>query len=114
VEVELDSTLSRQVLTNIVRNGIEANPRQRVRFSVVVSVLDAAVQIAVANDGVPVPAELSERIFDPYVSTKSGSDNMGLGLAIVRKIVIEHGGDIHYEQRHGAPTFIITLPRVRA
>jgi signal transduction histidine kinase len=114
VEVELDSTLFRQVLTNIVRNGIEANPRQRVRFSVVVSVKDTWVEIAVANDGVPVPAELSERIFDPYVSTKSCSDNMGLGLAIVRKIVIEHGGDIRYEQRTGAPTFVIMLPRTPA
>ncbi len=114
VEVALDSTLFRQVLTNIVRNGIEANPRQRVRFSVIVSVSDGSVQIAVANDGVPVAAELSERIFDPYVSTKIGGDNMGLGLAIVRKIVIEHGGDIHYEQRRGSPAFVITLPRARA
>ncbi len=113
VEVELDSTLFRQVLTNIVRNGIEANPQQRVKFTVIVSLKDGSVEIAVANDGVPVKAELSERIFDPYVSSKSGSENMGLGLAIVRKIVIEHGGDIHYEQRHGKPTFVITLPRLR-
>ncbi len=113
VEVELDSTLFRQVLTNIVRNGIEANPQQRVKFTVEVCLQDDSVEIAVANDGVPVKAELSERIFDPYVSSKSGSENMGLGLAIVRKIVIEHGGDIHYEQRHGKPTFVITLPRLR-
>jgi signal transduction histidine kinase len=113
VEVELDSTLFRQVLTNIVRNGIEANPQQRVQFSVVMSLQNASVEIAVDNDGVPVPAELSERIFDPYVSTKRAGDNMGLGLAIVRKIVIEHGGDIRYEERHGRPTFVITLPRVR-
>ncbi len=110
VEVELDSTLFRQVLTNIVRNGMEANPRQLVRFDVMVSLQDASVEIAVANDGVPVPAELSERIFDPYFSTKSSAENMGLGLAIVRKIVIDHGGDIHYEQRCDRPIFVISLP----
>lgn len=112
VEVELDSTLFRQVLTNIVRNGIEANPQQSVEFSIAVSLQETSVVIAVANDGIPVPAELSDRIFNPYVSSKGNADNMGLGLAIVRKILIEHGGDIHYQQRHGRPTFVIELPRV--
>ena len=37
-------------------------------------------------------------MFDPYISSKSGKDNMGLGLAIVKKIVLEHGGDIRYEE----------------
>ena len=72
------------------------------------------IRISIANDGVTVPGDIAPRIFDPYVSTKIGGDNMGLGLAIVRKIVIEHGGDIHYEQRRGSPAFVITLPRARA
>lgn len=112
VAVALDSTLFRQVLANIVRNGIEANPRQLVRFEIAVCLQQASVEIAVANGGVPVPAELTERIFDPYVSTKSSAENMGLGLAIVRKIVIDHGGDIHYEQRGARPAFVIVLPRL--
>ena len=41
-------------------------------------------------------------MFDPYISTKTGKDNMGLGLAIVKKIVLEHGGDIRYEESDGA------------
>jgi signal transduction histidine kinase len=53
-------------------------------------------------------------MFDPYVSTKSGKDNMGLGLAIVKKIVLEHGGDIRHEETSGHPEFVLSLPRAGA
>jgi signal transduction histidine kinase len=108
----VDSTLLRQVLANIIRNGIEANPSRRVRFDIGLTADADHVQLTLANDGVPVPAELAPRIFDPYVSGKIGKNNMGLGLAIVKKIVIEHGGDIGYVETAGRPTFVITMPRV--
>jgi signal transduction histidine kinase len=107
----LDSTLLRQVLTNIVRNGIEANPGERVRFDICLSADADQLQLTIANDGVPVPLELAPRIFDPYVSSKSGSSNMGLGLAIVKKIVLEHGGEISYRESAGHPVFVLTMPR---
>jgi len=109
VHVRLDVTLFRQVLANIIRNGIEANPDRRVRFTFTVTCgPDASIQIA--NDGVAASAEIVDRMFDPYISTKTGKDNMGLGLAIVKKIVLEHGGDIRYELSAGHPAFVITLP----
>jgi signal transduction histidine kinase len=108
----IDSTLFRQVLMNIARNGVEANPGRAVRFDIVVSCEPHSVRITIHNDGVPVPAEIAGRIFDPYVSSKSGKDNMGLGLAIVKKIVIEHGGEIAYDDAGGHPRFTISLPRV--
>lgn len=107
----IDSPLFRQVLTNIVRNGVEANPGRRVRFDIRMSAEADRIRVAIANDGEPVAPDIASRIFDPYVSTKSGKDNMGLGLAIVRKIIIEHGGDVAYECEHGRPSFVITLPR---
>jgi signal transduction histidine kinase len=107
--VRLDTTLFRQVLINIIRNGTEANPARRVHFTF--TIMDGAdVSLRIANDGVPVPHEIIERMFDPYVSTKSGKENMGLGLAIVKKIVLEHGGDIYYEQSEGHPSFVLVLP----
>ncbi len=108
----VDATLLRQVLTNIIRNGLEANPGKRVKFTLDVSVRDGPITLAIANDGPPVPVELAGRIFDPYVSAKSAKDNMGLGLAIVRKIVIEHGGEITYTEREGHPVFTLSLPAV--
>ncbi|HYM36741.1 MAG TPA: ATP-binding protein [Steroidobacteraceae bacterium] len=109
LRAKLDTTLFRQVLTNIVRNGVEANPGRRVNFKIRLTVDDSII-LAISNDGVPVPIDIAPRIFDPYVSSKSGNDNMGLGLAIVRKIMIEHGGDISYTTLDERPTFTISLP----
>ena len=110
--VRLDSALLRQVVTNIVRNGVEANPGRRVRFGVRLVALQDSIVLTIDNDGVRVPTQLAWRMFDPYVSGKSNKENMGLGLAIVKKVVLEHGGEIAYREVGGRPAFIITLPRV--
>jgi two-component system, NtrC family, nitrogen regulation sensor histidine kinase NtrY len=110
IHARVDATLFRQVLGNLVRNGIEANPGRHVRFTITVEAGAAGPIVRVGNDGVPVPQDLAPRIFDPYISGKSGKDNMGLGLAIVKKIVLEHGGDVRYEERGGHPEFVISLP----
>jgi two-component system nitrogen regulation sensor histidine kinase NtrY len=114
LRVRLDVTLFRQVLANIIRNGIEANPERRVHFTFTLSEQQSQVSLRIANDGVPAATEIVERMFDPYISTKSGKDNMGLGLAIVKKIVLEHGGDIRYEESAGHPAFLLSLPRIIA
>jgi signal transduction histidine kinase len=108
----IDVALFRQVVTNIVRNGVEANPGQRVRFEIELTTSEDSLALSIANDGEPVPADLTARMFDPYVSGKSNKENMGLGLAIVKKIVIEHGGEISYREADSRPAFTIVLPRV--
>jgi signal transduction histidine kinase len=112
--VRVDGALLRQVFTNIIRNGIEANPDRRVGFAIRLHAGEDSVVISIVNSGHPVPSELVGRIFDPYVSSKTGKDNMGLGLAIVKKIVIEHGGEIVYREEGGKPVFTIVLPKVRS
>lgn len=109
----IDSMLLKQVFANIVRNGVEANPQRKIRFTIGLSQAGESFRIAIANDGVPVPREMAPRIFDPYISSKAGKENMGLGLAIVKKIVIEHGGEVSYVEEKGCPTFVISLPRSR-
>jgi two-component system nitrogen regulation sensor histidine kinase NtrY len=111
VQVDLDVTLFRQVLVNIVRNGVEASPGRPVTFQVRVSGRPEVIELALSNDGPPVPDALLPRLFDPYVSSKAGKDNMGLGLAIARKVIIDHGGDIRCQERQGHPEFTIQLPR---
>ncbi|GFE83836.1 hypothetical protein GCM10011487_58360 [Steroidobacter agaridevorans] len=111
---DVDAPLFRQVLVNLVRNGVEANPGREVRFAISVGADERNVEVRVMNDGDPVRAEIAPRIFDPYFSTHASKDNMGLGLAIVKKIVIEHRGDIRYQERDGHPQFVITLPRAPA
>ena len=109
VRVRLDTTLFRQVLANIIRNGIEANPGRHVHFAFTITD-GPIVRLRIANDGEPVSADIADRMFDPYISTRSGKDNMGLGLAIVKKIVLEHGGDVRYEESGGHPAFVLSLP----
>jgi nitrogen fixation/metabolism regulation signal transduction histidine kinase len=112
VQADIDTTLFRQVLVNIVRNGIEANPeRDIVNFRICIDVREDSFMLVLSNDGVEIPEALAQRIFEPYISGRSGKENMGLGLAIVKKIVIDHGGDIRYVARDGRPEFRIRLPR---
>ena len=108
----IDVTLFRQVIVNLLRNGIEANPTQQVRFRLALEARGERLVLTVANDGVAVDPAIAPRIFDPYISNKSGKDNMGLGLAIVKKIVLEHGGEVRYQERDARPVFVIGLPRV--
>ena len=108
----IDVALFRQVLTNMVRNGIEANPGRQVQFTIDLVAGADVIHVSITNDGTPVPADLVSRMFDPYVSGKSSKENMGLGLAIVKKVVIEHGGEITYREAEGHPRFDIVLPRV--
>ena len=112
VRARIDAALFRQVLTNIIRNGVEANPGRRVHFALTLYATPYLIQLSIANDGTPVPRELVGRMFDPYVSGKSSKENMGLGLEIVKKIVFEHGGEIVYREEDGRPKFNIVLPRV--
>ena len=112
LRVALDSTLFRQAIANILRNGVEANPERRVHFVVTLSAREKHADILIENDGAPVPLALAARIFDPYISGKPSTQNMGLGLAIVKRIVIEHGGEIAYVERSGRPAFLISLPQV--
>ncbi len=107
----IDVTLLRRVLTNLIRNGVEANPDRRVVFEVRLGAREGWIDLEIGNDGQTVPPAIAVRMFDPYVSGSGGKDNMGLGLAIVKKIVIEHGGEISYRERHSRPLFIISLPR---
>jgi signal transduction histidine kinase len=114
VHARIDKVLFRHVLVNLVRNALEANPDRQVTFGVRLACDERTVRLMIANDGVPVAAAIAARMFDPYVSSKVGKDNMGLGLAIAKKIVIEHGGEIEYREQAGRPLFVVVLPRVAA
>jgi signal transduction histidine kinase len=111
--VRLDPSLFRQVLMNIVGNGVEANRGKVVQFDIHIVSGPQTVSFSISNNGAPVPPAISGRLFDPYVSEQRSQENMGLGLAIVKKIVVEHQGEIAYLEQDGQPTFVISLPRAR-
>ena len=112
LRARMDSSLFRQVLMNIVGNGVQANPGREVTFTIEITGTKWSIMVAIANDGDSVPADIAARIFDPYISARGARENMGLGLAIVKKIIVEHEGEIVYAEVDGHPRFSISLPRV--
>jgi two-component system sensor histidine kinase PilS (NtrC family) len=71
--------------------------------------LKEGVQVEVSDDGIGVARENLARVFDPFFSTKP--KGVGMGLAIARKIVQEHGGEISMESQEGKGTVVkVWLP----
>ena len=69
------------------------------------------VVVEVADQGTGIPAEARDKVFDLLFSTK-GSKGTGLGLALTKKIIEEHGGTVGFETEMGVgTTFFVRLPR---
>ena len=111
--VRADRLLIEQAALNLVRNAVEAVqelPPERRRVTVATRVEpDGSATLAVSDLGDGVPAEVTERLFDPFVTTKRGG--LGLGLSICRSVVEAHGGTIRHEVISNGARFAFTLPR---
>jgi signal transduction histidine kinase len=106
-----------QVIFNLVTNAITHAAVKQVQ--VIAQDLGSEVVLRVSNQGTPIPFELQESIFDPFVhretasltSTKKG---LGLGLFIVKEIVTGHGGTVEVASTEAeGTTFTVKLPRSR-
>jgi len=109
---------------NLVRNATDALPdiggeitlttgyRPGVRFGAAVSGerISLPLEVTVKDNGSGVSADLMPHIFDPFVTTKRGGS--GLGLALVAKIIGDHGGVIECESAPRRTVFRILLPKV--
>jgi signal transduction histidine kinase len=102
----VDPDRVRQILLNLVRNGIEA-VAEGGHVSILVRRLAEAVEIGVADDGIGIP-DAAAPIFDAFYTTKERGT--GLGLSIVHRIVSDHGGDVRFESRPGSTVFTVRLP----
>jgi signal transduction histidine kinase len=108
--IEADAPRLRQVFTNLLTNAAQAQGKGEV---VVRARADRrAVVVEVEDRGPGVGADVGERLFELYFTTKSGGT--GLGLAIARRIVERHGGTlVHLPDRRPGTTFAVTLPQQR-
>jgi PAS domain S-box-containing protein len=90
---QADPDLLRQVLLNLILNAIQAvgeGGRIRVACRLDAGEAPPLALVTVTDDGPGVPPEARERIFDPFYTTRAGG--IGLGLALVQRIVSAHGG----------------------
>jgi signal transduction histidine kinase len=114
-EVQADPQQLVQVLLNIALNGLAALGQGggALRFSISRQPRgkDAAyLLLRVENDGPPIPDDDLERIFDPFVTTKS--EGAGLGLSVASRIMEQHGGFIEVQNLDPGPgvAFVVFVP----
>jgi signal transduction histidine kinase len=103
-----DAELMERVIANLLLNAAQASPPGGV-VTVKTRVNDSTAEIAVIDRGSGIDPQNLENIFNPFFTTKP--DGMGFGLAIISKIVEEHGGHVTVESTPGeGSVFRIQLP----
>jgi two-component system, NtrC family, sensor kinase len=113
-----------RVLLNLISNGFYAATKRKAQvgdgFEPTLSAstrnLGDKVEIRVRDNGIGIPQDVKERMFNPFFTTKPAGEGTGLGLSMSHDIVVkQHQGRIDVETEPGAFTeFIITLPRAAA
>ena len=111
--IQTDGTKLRQMLVNLLSNGIKFTERGEVRVGL--SVRSGTLEVSIADTGVGIPAENIEEVFEPFwqaeqtATRKTGGT--GLGLSVTRKLARLLGGDVTVASKVGVgTTFLLTLP----
>ncbi len=109
--VPLDAELMERVVFNLLLNAAEASP-SGATVTVKTRRIDGSAEVAVIDRGAGIRPEHRESIFNPFFTTKP--DGVGMGLAIVSRIVSEHGGTMAVESEPGqGSVFRVVLPANR-
>src|SRR6266700_1494790 len=107
-EVWLDERLLRQVIENLVRNGVEAIQGEGV-VQIETDMIERFLVIRVKDTGQGIPPEIHSKLFEPFFTTKA--HGTGLGLATSQQIIFEHNGHLVVESQAGkGSTFSLLLP----
>jgi nitrogen-specific signal transduction histidine kinase len=112
-----DESLLRQAMLNLTRNASEAcaevkGGRVTVRGEIVRGAETAFQRITISDNGSGIAPDALPNLFHPFFTTKP--QGTGLGLAVVQKIIVQHGGQVEARtQPAGGAAFIITLPEWR-
>lgn len=103
-----------QALENLWQNAVEAADNKiewQTRIAPLVHLPGhdgPVIEISITNDGAMIPMELRDRLFEPYVTGKQRGS--GLGLALVERVMLEHGGRVSVDSGKGRTTMTLHLP----
>ncbi len=105
-----------QVLFNLLRNALDAQPQESAGPRWVTCATEQradGVAVVVTDNGPGIPAAVRERLFHPFVTTKP--DGMGIGLSLSRTIAQHSGGTLEHDARYtSGARFVLTLPAAAA
>jgi signal transduction histidine kinase len=108
IELPLERARMERVFLNLISNGIEAMPSGG-EISISAKQNGDGILIEVRDTGPGVPESVRARLFQPFVT--SGKNGLGLGLALSRQTVLDHGGDLWVENKAtGGARFYLRLP----
>lgn len=112
--IEGDYNWNREAVQNILKNAIEhSSPQEQV--TVRLQQNDVYTAITVTNRGETLTKEQQKQIFERYYSgAKSGSDSIGIGLALAKAILERQGGYLSVESEHGQTSFVIKFIKNQA
>lgn len=99
-----------QVWTNLLDNAADAVAADGGTVVVRTTPAKDGVCVEITDSGAGIPANVRARVFDPFYTTKEAGKGTGLGLEIVKRIVLRHRGEIQVDSAPGRTTFSVRLP----
>jgi PAS domain S-box-containing protein len=105
--VPLDAEKFREAVLNLMVNALEAMPEGGA-LALEARGLDSTIQVEVRDTGPGIPPEVGQDLFQPYVTSKERGS--GIGLALVEKLISQHGGHVTYQSSPQGTTFLLNLP----
>jgi signal transduction histidine kinase len=95
---------------NLLQNACEAAPAESGKVQITARGVDGHLEVSVTDNGSGIPESIREDVFEPFV-THGKLEGTGLGLAVVQKVVRDHGGEVRVETTgKSGTTFKLTLP----
>ena len=111
IAAPLDRDMLRQVLVNLCDNSALALDGRPGSVTFSLTAAGDMVHLDVEDDGPGIAEEIQERLFQPYATTRTIGKGMGLGLAISKKILLDHDGDLELLRTSpGGTVFRLSLP----
>ena len=112
IELECRSVEITQVLVNLLNNSIYAlDDRPDKVIKIDARVVEATIFITVSDNGPGIPAQIRDKIMDPFFTTKPLGEGSGLGLSISHNIITDHMGTLCIKESKTGAMFVIELPR---
>jgi len=104
-----DPDMFQQIINNLVNNSWQAKKGDDLKLTVDAQISSRTLLLRFSDNGPGIPEKIADKMFLPF--STSGSDGSGFGLAVVRKLVEAHGGEISYVKCNTGASFLIEVPQ---